>query len=184
MAPIVNWIDNWKSKKYIEAAHDTIIAADVAKPFNILSAYFTTTATRRPPNDCRHTTNQTTPSYPIKNPFSWILLPSFMSIVTAPITIPKNPSSTFLNHTDCLVPFRIFSKYTPANPDMKLEITTAIKPLIGLCSTIGEALLGLSGCNWTIATPTNRITKDIHCNLLSCFFSMITEKMAVVNILN
>lgn len=60
MPPTANWTDKWKSKKYMDATQDTIMAADVAKPFNILSAYLTTTATRRPPKDCRHTTNQTT----------------------------------------------------------------------------------------------------------------------------
>ena len=35
-----------------EAAEHTTMDTEVAKPFRMLSAYFTTTATKRPPRDC------------------------------------------------------------------------------------------------------------------------------------
>ena len=46
--PMTNCAESWKSKKYIEATQDMIIAADVAKPLRMLSAYLMTTAMRRP----------------------------------------------------------------------------------------------------------------------------------------
>ena len=42
-------IENWNINT--DPTHEMMIAEDVAKPFNILSAYFTTTATMRPPHD-------------------------------------------------------------------------------------------------------------------------------------
>lgn len=61
-APITNCSVRWKSNKYIDATHEIIMAADVANPFRILSAYFTTTATKRPPNDCNEMAIHTTMS--------------------------------------------------------------------------------------------------------------------------
>jgi len=48
--PTTNCTDSWKSKRYIDTTHDMTIAADVANPLRMLSAYFTTTATMRPLN--------------------------------------------------------------------------------------------------------------------------------------
>ena len=49
----------WKSNRYTDTTHEMIIEHDVAKPFSMLSAYFTTTATSRPPNACMEMTIHT-----------------------------------------------------------------------------------------------------------------------------
>jgi len=60
--PITNCSDSSKSKKYIDAMHEMTIAADVAKPLRMLSAYLTTTATSSPLNAWREIINHTTES--------------------------------------------------------------------------------------------------------------------------
>lgn len=59
----------------MEATQDMMIATDVAKPFNMLSAYFTTTATMRPPAACNKTRYQTKASKPFNKLFC---VPSFI----------------------------------------------------------------------------------------------------------
>ena len=109
-APTLNCRDNTKFNQIMDTTQEIIIDADVANPFKILSAYFTTSATISPPHDCKIITNHTQESYPQKNPFSLTSLPSVISMVTRPTTAPIAPSCTLRNHTDCLVPFKIFSK--------------------------------------------------------------------------
>lgn len=77
-------MDSWKLKKYIEIIQDRIMAADVAKPFKILSAYFTTTATNKPPADESMIASHTAQSYPLKKPDSDTSLPSFTNNVIKP----------------------------------------------------------------------------------------------------
>ena len=57
--PMTNCAESWKSKKYMDTMQEMMIAADVAKPLMMLSAYFTTTATRRPLNACSEIMIQT-----------------------------------------------------------------------------------------------------------------------------
>ena len=87
-APNKNCPLTWKSNRYTDTTQETIIANDVAKPLRMLSAYFTTTATRSPPNACIKITIQTKVEYPNIMPFSSILSPSLTRIPIRPITVP------------------------------------------------------------------------------------------------
>jgi len=49
--PMRNWRDNVTSNKYTDTMQEMTMAADVANPLRILSAYLTTMATRMPPSD-------------------------------------------------------------------------------------------------------------------------------------
>ena len=69
-APTQNRNVGRKSNKTAEIIHDTMILIDVAKTFMTLSAYFTTTATIKPPMACTATTPHTIGEYPTKKPFS------------------------------------------------------------------------------------------------------------------
>ena len=58
-------------------------------------------------------------------------------------------------------PFRIFSKYTPANPEQRELTTTAMKPRNGFC--VSEATLFAprrEGWSCTIAIPAKRKKRD------------------------
>jgi len=68
----MNCKDSVTLNKYTDTTHAMTMAADVANPFRMLSAYFMTTATRIPPNDWSVIIKSTTESYPWKNPFSLI----------------------------------------------------------------------------------------------------------------
>lgn len=52
-APTVNWNESWKPKKKMDKTQVMMMAREQAKPFKMLSAYFTTTATKRPPEKLR-----------------------------------------------------------------------------------------------------------------------------------
>lgn len=62
------------------------IAKDVAKPFKMLSAYLTTTATIKPPPACNNTRYQTNVSNPVNNPF-------LLSLPKRYVTVPKGNDS-------------------------------------------------------------------------------------------
>lgn len=73
-----------------------MMATDVAKPFSILSAYLTTTATINPPAACNKTKYQTNPSKPFNKLF---LVPSFIRYVIVPKGNESKLNCTFLIHT-------------------------------------------------------------------------------------
>lgn len=135
-APTTNSTVKWKFKIIIAAIVDTIIEIDVANPFNILSAYLMTTATKSPPVALMKTTNHTRPLYPKKKPFSTIEDPSEVYAPRSPASMPKILNWTFRSQTDPLLPFSIFSKYTPANPDEMHDSITAISPFSGFWSLL------------------------------------------------
>ena len=97
---------------------------------------------------------------------------------------PNIPNWTFLSHKDCVEPFRIFSKYTPANPDDRQDITTAITPI----QTFWSSEFVLAGAEEvstaTMDTPPKRIQRDSHCIPDSFLLSIATENNAVVKILS
>ena len=61
------------------------MAAEVANPLRILSAYLTTTATISPPPDCNKIANHTAQSYPKKKPFSVTAVQSLNANVIKPV---------------------------------------------------------------------------------------------------
>lgn len=80
-----------------------------------------------------------------------------------------------------------FSKYIPANPDMKHAANTAPKPNILDSSApfddFEELPLSVED-NCTKATPTVNNPSAPHCHFLSCLFKTITAKNAVVSNFN
>lgn len=96
IVPRANCTVKLKSNMYMDAMQDMIMATEVAKPFSILSAYLTTTATMRPPAACNMTKYQTKPSKPLSKLF---LVPSFIRYVTVPNGNDSKLNCTFLIHT-------------------------------------------------------------------------------------
>lgn len=82
-------------------------------------------------------------------------------------------------------PFSIFSKYIPANPDMKQAPNAALNPINLDCSGAFEATTGAGAEeSWTKATPAASRPKANHCQFFNTLPNTNTAKKAVVNIFN
>ena len=64
IAPPRNCLFGTKSKYAQQSTVDVMMLKPAAKPFRMLSAYFITTATNRPPNACKRITLATSTLYP------------------------------------------------------------------------------------------------------------------------
>ena len=112
-------------------------------PLIILSAYLITIATNKPPKAWLSTTihaillnpwripwNKFKPyTYKRKLTFSRMISPSFKCIPPKANRAPNKPSWMFRSQIEAELPFRIFSKYTPAKPDEIQDIKTAMNPM-------------------------------------------------------
>ena len=159
-APSVNLRVIVKSNRNTATTHEMMMDREVANPFRILSANFTTTATISPPSACCITTRKTRGLYAKKNPFSEMALQSFANMPSRAERDPNIPSCTFRSHIEASEPFSIFSKYTPANPEERQDKTTAVNPSSWFCSCEDFSVPLLDSC--TVATPTNSVTSDAH----------------------
>ena len=76
--------------------------------------------------------------------------------------------------------------HQPAKPEQRLDATTAARPSTGFweCNDglFVDWALSVTGWSCTTETPTNNMKRENHWILLMDFFSMTTEKRAVVRI--
>mmetsp|Transcript_17801 Transcript_17801/g.38435 ORF Transcript_17801/g.38435 Transcript_17801/m.38435 type:complete len:190 (+) Transcript_17801:100-669(+) len=127
-APTRNRTLGLKSNANADIMHENRMLKELANTFNTLSAYFTTTATINPPTACTVITVITNGEYPTKNPFRETSSESPKNTVTNAIIIDGMPICIFLTQSVVSDPFKIFSKYTPENPDVHDAQSTATNP--------------------------------------------------------
>lgn len=128
-------------------------------------------------------------TYPKKKPLLWIEEKSLNKQVSIAKGIEHKESCTFRIQTEIEAPFRIFSKYTPANPDKQQAEMAAMKPINLFCSgpspTCTEAdFLWSVWTSWTRTTPDTSNTNAVHWLMTSFLFSISILKTAVVRIFN
>eukprot|EP00932_Pfiesteria_piscicida_P013082 SRR837773.24565.p2 GENE.SRR837773.24565~~SRR837773.24565.p2 ORF type:complete len:179 (+),score=19.26 SRR837773.24565:54-539(+) len=160
-----------------------MIESAFPKHFRMLSAYFSTAATTRPPTACKRMTHHTMPRYPCVKPASRIAAPSCMKHPISAKTAPMDPSWIFLSQMDASVCFNIFSRYTPASPEVTQALKTAVKPTTGLPSALAAGAASPLG-NCIKVTPAVNTNSDAHFVGPRALPRMMTLSTAVVNILS
>lgn len=163
--------------------HEMTIPKDDANVFRTLSAYFTTTATINPPTAWTIITVQTMDEYPTKNPFSTTAAPSWRNTVTNEMIMDGRPIWIFLIQSEVVDPFKIFSKYTPENPDVQAAQRMATRPRARFWS-LSFSGVEVSPDVWTTATPIVSMTSAAHFVLENLRWSIVALNNAVVRILS
>mmetsp|Transcript_1643 Transcript_1643/g.2455 ORF Transcript_1643/g.2455 Transcript_1643/m.2455 type:complete len:101 (-) Transcript_1643:904-1206(-) len=80
-----------KSNARADIKHERRMLNELAKTFNTLSAYLTTTATINPPTACTVITVSTIGEYPTKKPFCEIFAESCTIAVTSAMAMENSP---------------------------------------------------------------------------------------------
>mmetsp|Transcript_3309 Transcript_3309/g.10925 ORF Transcript_3309/g.10925 Transcript_3309/m.10925 type:complete len:214 (-) Transcript_3309:502-1143(-) len=172
----------------------------LANPLRMLSAYFTTAATKSPPAACSPTTAHAVPPKPCMSPPRPLLCMMTQSWVNTEITAsdtPKIPSWMFFTQRVVWesLTLMFFSKYTDAYPDMTPATRHAMMPtshtsLSSISSSAPPAALAACAAAWsatvcwwlamvTNATPMAMVGRESHCCRLRFLPSIVTAKSAV-----